>query len=100
MSAGGMAKYRLIRVTGDGAVSANPGRIMAVLLANGQVDSTVEFTDDADGNGTNMLEVSHAAEQGGSFFDFTSLGGIEFSSKCYADHTGGSMICYVWWDGN
>jgi hypothetical protein len=88
-------KYHLKALTDDGAVSGTPCRIMAIEIADVAADCTVELTNDANGLGTNVLVVTCAAEQGGTFRDYTNLGGIIFSSKCYCDLTNADAV-YFW----
>jgi len=92
-----LPKYQLKRLTEDGAVRATPCRIMAIEIQDVAADCTVELTNDADGLGTNVLVVTCAAEQGGTFRDYTGLGGVYFSSKCYCDLTNADAV-HFWVD--
>lgn len=87
-------KYHVKTLTEDGAVTGTPCRIMAVEIGDVAVDVTVELTNDADGLGTNVLVITAAAEQGGCFRDYSNLGGIEFSSKCFCDLTGADSVTF------
>jgi len=91
----GVPLYKLIPLTGDGAVTTVPCTIMAIEIADVAQDCTVELTNDANGAGTNVLVVTCAAEEGGCFRDYTNLGGIAFSSKCYCDLTNADAV-YFW----
>jgi hypothetical protein len=91
----GLPNYQLKALTGDGAVTAVPCRIMAIEIADVAQDCTVELTDDANGAGTNVLVVTCAAEQGGTFRDYTNLGGVIFPTKCYCDLTNADAV-YFW----
>jgi hypothetical protein len=71
---------------------------MAVLVMAENADWKLELTNDADGSGTNVLEVSGQAEGGQTFFDFTNLGGVLFSSKCYCDMTETNAEMHFWID--
>jgi len=84
------------RIAADGAVSAVPGRIWAVELLAGSDASKVEFTNDADGSGTNVVEINTAANQG-VYRSYADIGGINFSSKCYCDITGTGAVAYIWY---
>src|SRR3990167_3397800 len=96
---GSLPQYALVVKTADGAISDSPGRIMAILVDGEQADWELEFTNDGDGAGTNVFELSGDATDGSYFIDFTSVGGIYFSSKCYLDLTGTGLHVHIWWDG-
>jgi len=87
-----LPKFQLKTITGDAAVAAVPVRIMAIEIADVDSDCTLELTNDANGAGTNLLVVTCAAEQGGCFRDYTNLGGVYFSSKCYCDLTNAAVV--------
>jgi len=90
----------LIKVlTDDGAVTSTPARIMAILVDAEHADWEVELTDDADGTGTNIIELGGEAEGGQTFFDFSDLGGVWFPTKCYADLTETAGTVHFWVDG-
>ena len=91
--------FRIKVLTSDGAVTSTPARIMAILVDGEHADWEVELTDDADGNGTNIIELGGEAEGGQTFFDFAPLGGIWFPTKCYADITVTSGTVHFWVDG-
>ena len=93
------SKYLIKALAASGAVTATPVRVMAILANATHADWLIELTNDADGSGTNILEVSGEAEGGQTFFDFTPLGGVWFPTKCYAaiTDTGGNF--FFWVDG-
>jgi hypothetical protein len=84
------------RIAADGAVSAIPGRIWAVELAAGSDASSVQFTNDANGAGTNVLVINTAANQG-VYRSYVDLGGVNFDTKCYCDITGTGAVAFVWY---
>ena len=90
-------------ITAVGAVSAKPGRIWAVLLNGGTDDTSIEFTNDADGSGDNVFELeaphttADASSKSSVYISFVDIGGVSFSSKCYADITGTAATAYVWY---
>lgn len=94
-----LPEYALIVKTADALVSNSPGRIMAILVDGEQADWELEFTNDGDGSGTNVIELSGDATTGSSHIDFTSVGGVYFSTKCYLDLTGTGLTVHIWWDG-
>jgi len=70
---------------------------MAVQAYGVQADWAVAFHNDVDSaDGTTGLDLSGAAEGGQTFFDYSNLGGIEFTVGCYADITVTGGIIYVW----
>ena len=93
------SSYRIKVLTADGAVTATPARIMAILVDAEHADWEVELTDDADGSGTNIVELGGEAEGGQTFFDFTNLGGVWFPTKIYADITVTGATVHFWVDG-
>lgn len=93
-----LPKYQIKILAGDGAVLGTPMRLMAVLVMAGNNDWKIELTNDADGSGTNVLELAGQAEGGQTFFDFTNLNGVLFSSKCYADVTTTGGQFFFWYD--
>jgi hypothetical protein len=93
-----LAKHILARHVADDAVSATPIRVYAVMLVAGaDAASRAELTNDANGEGTNVIEVA-APVSGNTFVNFADLGPVEFSSKCYLDITGAGAVFYVWYD--
>lgn len=94
--------FKLTRLAADGAVSAVPCTVWAIQLNGGTDDTSIELTNDANGAGTNVIEVeapftdNDASSKSTVFIDYTSLGGIRFSSKCYADLTGTAATAYIW----
>lgn len=95
-----LPKFQLKRLTADGAVSATPIIVYAILVDGNHADWKVELTNDADGSGTNVVQVGSEAEGGQTFFDFTNLGGVLFNSKCYADITVTAGIVHIWYEGH
>jgi len=91
----GTSQYRLVPLTADGVVTTTPCRIMAIEFGDTTVVSKLEFTDDADGSGTNVLVVSCGI--GGDFRDYTAIGGITFPTRCFLDLTGATWVG-VWVD--
>lgn len=85
------------RITADGAVSARPGRLWAIKLVGGSANSAIELTNDADGEGTNVYQSKCLANCCVPFESFVEIGGIDFSSKCYADITGSGAVAYIWY---
>lgn len=91
------------RVSTSAAISAVPGRIWAVLLNGGTDDTSIEFTNDANGSGTNVFELeaphttSDASSKSSVYISFVDVGGVYFSSKCYAALTGTAATAYVWY---
>lgn len=92
--------YPIKILAAGGAVASTAGRLMAVLAMAGDNDWKLEFTNDATGLGTNVIELAGEAEGGQTFFDFTKLGGIYFSSKCYCAITDSGGQFFFWWDGS
>ena len=91
------------RIATSGAVSAKPGRIWAVLLNGGSDDTSIEFTNDATGLGTNVFELEAtcttgtASDKDSKYISFVDIGGVAFSTKCYAALTGTAATAYVWY---
>jgi len=80
--------YSKVKVlTDDGAVTSTPMVLLGVLVDGEHADWEIELTNDANGAGTNVLELGGEAEGGQTCFDFTPFGGVLFNSKCYADIT-------------
>ena len=96
--------HRLTRVAASAALFGSPCRVFAILLNGGSTASSLKLTNDANGSGTAVINVvaqftdSDASAADCTFVDFTSLGGIEFSSKCYATIAGTSAEAFIWWD--
>jgi len=86
-------------LTESGAVTDTPVRVMAILVDAEHADWEVELTNDATGDGTNIIEIGGEAEGGQTFFDFVPQGGIWFSSKCYAATTETGATVHFWIDG-
>lgn len=96
--------HNLTRLSSAAAVTSIPGRVFAVLLEGGSDAASIDFTNDADGNGTPVVGVTapftdaDASAAGTVFVDFTQLGGVNFSSKIYGKLVGTGAIAYVWYD--
>jgi len=82
-------------LSSSAAVKGTPGKVMAVLITGITNDCKVEYSNDATGNGTKLLTVGAAAENGSAFVDLTSVGGVWFSSKIYAKITGTAQV-HTW----
>jgi len=96
----GEPKFRLVVKAADAIVCATPARLMAVLVDAEHADWEIELTDDADGSGTNVLELGGEAEGGQTFFDFSHIGGILFpTTGIYADVTTTGGAFHFWIDG-
>lgn len=94
------------RITADGAVSASPGILWAIQLNGGTAACKIELTNDANGAGTNVIEVcaphtdADGSAQSSVFIDYSPVGGIEFGAKCYADITGTGAVAFAWYDAD
>ena len=90
------------RVATSAAIDATPGTLWAVLLEGGTTASSIDFTNDTDGSGTAVVGVTapftddDASSQSTVFIDFTSVGGVRFSTACYATIAGTGAVAYVW----
>jgi hypothetical protein len=92
------AVHNVTIVTADVAIKATDCIIYAVLLSPAAAASSIEFSNDANGAGASVIKVTAAAAGESVYHDFTDIGGVYFSSKCYADITGTSAQATVWWD--
>jgi hypothetical protein len=86
-----------IRITTAGAVKATPGRLLGVLLFGGSAATSIKFTNDADGNGTPLLDVNVAVAET-LLVDLSLLGGIYFDTKIYGKLAGTGGIATVFYD--
>ena len=94
-----LPQFALKRLAASGAVSAGIGRVMAVLLeCAGDSDAGgARFYNNTSVTGTPIFSLSKSSTNG-PFFDFTTVGGIMFTTACYASMDQlDSMI--VWYDG-
>ena len=104
MALASVPMHNLKRLSEAGAVKGAPGRVWAILLEGGSDASSIDITNDADGNGTPVIGVtatftdSDASAAGTTYVDFTSLGGIDFTTKIYGKLAGTAAIAYVWYD--
>ena len=91
------------RVATSAAISGASGTLWAILLEGGTTASSIDFTNDATGAGTPLIGVTapftddDASSQSSVFVDLTTLGGVYFSSKCYATIAGTGAVAYVWY---
>ena len=58
------SRHLIKALAASGAVASTPVRVMAVLANATHADWLIELTNDADGSGTNILEISGEAEGG------------------------------------
>ena len=84
------------RITESSAVSATKGRIFAIQLVAAAANSKVALTDDADGSGTPLIEIEALAAYS-KFDNYCCVGGIDFSTACYATVTGAGAVAYIWY---
>jgi len=92
-----LSLHNVVRVTANVAISGLPGRVWAILLNGGSAASSIKLTNDADGSGTAVTNILALASQS-VFVDFTSLGGVDFSSKIYATIAGLGAEAFIWYD--
>lgn len=96
--------HNIVRISSSAAIKGVPGKVWAVLLNGGTAATNLKLTNDADGNGTAVVNVvapftdSDASSQSSMYIDFTSMGGIDFSSKIYATIAGTGAEAFVWYD--
>jgi len=77
-------------------IAARSVRIMKIVLFGGSADSQVELKNAATDTGTVLLSVNALLDT--SFeVDFTSVGGLEFSTGCFCKPAGTGAIAYVWY---
>lgn len=96
-----MDQYRQKRLAADGQVNGTaPAHVWAVLFVNAAtpIDATLKLHDAATAAGDPKLDMQLAAEQGQVFLDLRSIGGLAFSTACFADVTGAGTIIHVWWE--
>jgi hypothetical protein len=97
------------RVTDDDAIKASPGKLWAVMLEGGVGASSLDFFNHAESAQgltaifgiTAPFTNATASSQSTVFISFVKLGGIDFSTGIWCEHTGvddngGSAIGYVW----
>ena len=93
------AKYKQIRLAADGVIKAGPCTIMAVLAQGTNADWACAYHNDVDSaGGTTVLDIGGQAEGGQTYFDFTNIGGVEFTIGCFLNLTVTSGIIYTWID--
>src|SRR3990172_5689499 len=81
----GLPKWNLRRRTSTGSVCDTSCRLMAVLVDSEHSDWELEFQNSTDGSGTNVFELGGEAEDSSNrYFDFRNLGGVYFSTACFA----------------
>lgn len=91
-----LAKYRLTRIAADGAVAAVGTNVKALLLCGGAAAAgTLALYNAASATGTQVLDVM-ALTGDSVYLDLTALGGVQFTSKCFADIGGSGAVAYIW----
>jgi hypothetical protein len=70
-------------------------RLMKVVIGNHTANTTVQFKNAATDTGDVLLTLSALANKGEDF-DFTDVGGIEFSTACFVKPAGANSIAYCW----
>ena len=96
----GLPKWNLRRRTSTGSVCDTSCRLMAILVDSEHSDWELEFQNSTDGSGTNVFELGGEAEDSSNrYFDFRNLGGIYFSTACFAKLTGTGATVHLWIDG-
>ncbi len=88
--------FKQARVATSAALSSSNIRVFAVLLSGPSAASTLKLTNDANGSGNPVLHFS-VLNGDSQFFDFTNLGGVEFTDKCYATIAGSGAEAQVWY---
>lgn len=92
-----LPKHNLARVATSAAVKATPAVVYGVLVMGGSANTTFKLTNDANGSGTAVLNFAVLARTT-SYFDFSDVGGVYFSSKVYATIAGTGGEAYVFYD--
>ena len=95
--------FKQTAITGDAVIKAASGKIWAVLLTGAAATCLLEFYNHASSaTGDVLLSVAapftdaDGSSNSSVYFDFTSIGGIDFSTGIYVDHTGSDAVGYVW----
>lgn len=99
MSNYSVPKYRTqaVVVATAAALGSGPVRLMYVVIGNHTANTTVQFKNAATDTGTVLLTVS-ALANGSEVFDFTEVGGLEFTTGCFVKPAGANAIVYCWYE--
>lgn len=103
MSGTSLTTCNLTRVATSAAITGAPCRVFRVEMYGTSDAASLKLYNAASATGTEVYGCvapftdADASAAASVAFDFTSVGGIDFSSKCYAAIAGTSSIAYVWW---
>jgi len=96
--------HNLVRITADAAIKAAPGRVWRIDLYATTDAASVLLYNAASATGTEIYGLvapftdSDASAAQSTSVSFEDVGGIDFSSKIWADITGTNAVCYIWYD--
>ncbi len=91
-----LPQYSLIRLASSGQVhSTSPCAVMAVCIFGGSANTKVELHNAVDATGTHLFEANTVLGTT-HFVDLRPLGGINFSTACYATLAGADGVAYIW----
>lgn len=93
-----LPKHRLTLVSESAAISAVPTHVFKIVLVPAAAKALLKLTNDANGAGTAVISSQAVTDGAAVELDFEDVGGIAFTSKCYATLAGSGALAYIWWD--
>lgn len=103
MSYPSIPRFNLTRVTADVAITGAPARVYRIDLYGTTDACSLLLYNAASATGTEVYGMvapftdADASAARSVSISFCDVGGIDFSSKIFADITGTSAVAYVWW---
>ena len=88
---------QIVPVATAAKLGAGECRLMKVVIGNHTANTIVEFKNALTDTGTVLLTLSALAVDSKDF-DFTEVGGLEFSTGCFVKPTGTNAVAYCWFE--
>jgi hypothetical protein len=92
-----IGKYKVVVQTDTEATSDSKATVMGVLLTSGTTSQKIILTNDDNGGGTPLIEVS-AVANGYAFLDLTNFDGITFDTAIFATLSGTDAKAFIFLD--
>ncbi len=95
-----LPKFRMdiVPAATPAAISSTPIRIMRIEFVGGSANGTFELKNAATDTGTVLIYGAALIGTTMPPFDYEEIGGVPFSTACYAKPAGAGSVLRVWWE--
>lgn len=95
-----LPKYQssIVLTASPAAIATVPIRVMRVEFVGGSANSTFELKNAATDTGDVLITGGALAGTTMPPFDYEAVGGVPFSTACFAKPAGTAAVLRVWWE--